>query len=921
MSEKFPQQNTSPEISNSERFHEIENKIKNPEATELSSSDIDFYNSQLENSSSKSTGKKNNQQEISRKIPIKKKEVITHNIDNMNTSPKKPKNIVGLEGLGQALDEKGIELPETNIQQKESQKFKSVGAQQIMDIPRARSLDDMATTLVSNVTGISEKELTQDVKKQELLEKQNEARKVIRKWTGKRKGESYNKALKEREKAEKDFSRFGTEIKNLNKESSFDNTESNAETQKNLNKDRESLLDELTNKNREIIDAKKQNLEKNHQEQPSSKDERENLVEKMKRKLGQQIEELDNTTNKQLSVGAENISEVQSILKSLDQMKSDPFATPSMIMREKRKMRDLIRDGKVDSLEAELLMQDSKKTKIDKKLGLFAGRIAEKNREFKKENWFYRNIISVPEYDKKWKRFAHRAAKTTLIGAGAGLLGMTGVGFIAAGSAGAAYSLGRLGASAGAGFLAGEAHRKLTKKELQNDRMRYKEQHASERLEKKQRRLSAEELQQLRTLRQSGVKEKRELNKSEQENLISLEKRYETYSASMLRSLDNYNELLIRREARNNKNRGKWAAAAGLLVGLGSAYGIPRAEVMDLIDDSEGGWKPVPDLPKKEDIVIPTPETISDLAKVREGDGISQIIKRQFDANPELAKKFGITTGSPEEYKNLMERMGYKQGNSEVWLKGGDMHIGKDAYVPGINADGDPVIYEFKNGQTKPFEHQCFDSGFEGGKTFDNDYIDPNEYLKDTTRSIENNSIHEKVIQESSHQRVNYYDPRVEDSYISTHQKIPTETSSHQRIEAQPYEHGGVIDSGVEAQENAPRSYDPRGKSNPEIRKDLREMYRNDEITKKEHRLLKRELLRDGRTWGRKNAWMGAVAALGAADLIEDGKFDAFGIFDKKGNIPNIPESVPEPVDEDWNPNNSGQNSGGSWGGNGSGQG
>ncbi len=80
------------------------------------------------------------------------------------------------------------------------------------------------------------------------------------------------------------------------------------------------------------------------------------------------------------------------------------------------------------------------------------------------------------------------------------------------------------------------------------------------------------------------------------------------------------------------------------------------------------------------------PDSIPDDAFIHRGDGVTQILKRQLDDNPELAKVFGVEHGTANEYAKLAHKFGY----DHVLLKLRPHH----AYIPSIDADGNPVILE-----------------------------------------------------------------------------------------------------------------------------------------------------------------------------------------------------------------------------------
>ena len=611
-----------------------------------------------------------------------------------------------------------------------------------------------------------------------------------------------------------------------------------------------------------------------------------------------------------------NISEVEEILKSiawLEKGKGKDFATPGMIAREKRKMRDLIRDGKVDSLEAELLMQDAKKTKLEGKLGMFAGRIAEKNREFKKNSWFYRNIISIPEYDKKWKTWLHRGAKTMTIGAGAGVLG-AGLGAALGGAAliGGGYSLARLGASALAGAGAGAIHERATRKQVLEDKQRYKEMLDSgysetrKKLGEKGIRLSGEEFNQLRNLRKQ-----KELSQDDLKLRNSLEEKYREYqkirSNQYDRSRDNYQELVMRRRAKNEKNRALWAGAAGFAVGFGSSYMIPRAEVIDIINDIDN--TPVTPTPE---VIIPKTETVSGDIFINKGEGITDAFLRQLQHNPELRDHLGIT-GEPtgKDAFVVAKQLGYIGENGEVrvnWGKGAgyELKLDNGRLISHEHYGGhiDETTGNYVGGQIKE-SHDTTSSYFEGRNIEDRSTPENYEYLHNTQKIEQSHTpstvthseevVPEAVYSNTSTQENITVEPLFETTGTTVNETVPYVDENPEAIYSSTETTTNDTYEHVEQQQ---LPYDGRGKTNAEIRRELRELYRKNEITKYEHRELKRFWLRDGKTWGGKNkglfAGLAATLTIGA-DIIEDGKLDGFGIFDGNngGGGTTIPEGGP----------------------------
>ncbi len=94
---------------------------------------------------------------------------------------------------------------------------------------------------------------------------------------------------------------------------------------------------------------------------------------------------------------------------------------------------------------------------------------------------------------------------------------------------------------------------------------------------------------------------------------------------------------------------------------------------------------------------------------IHKGDGITQILKRQFDNNPELAKKFGITNGDGKEYSELAKKLGYLNDEYEVKLK---LDANK-GYFATLDKNGNPIVLELdKSGNV--IEKSYFNREFEG---------------------------------------------------------------------------------------------------------------------------------------------------------------------------------------------------------------
>jgi hypothetical protein len=123
--------------------------------------------------------------------------------------------------------------------------------------------------------------------------------------------------------------------------------------------------------------------------------------------------------------------------------------------------------------------------------------------------------------------------------------------------------------------------------------------------------------------------------------------------------------------------------------------------------------------PPNEVIETPTesPE-IPDIAHVKSGDGITQILKRQLDLSPDLAKQFGIIKGTPAEYAKLAEKFGVMDDSQEVRL----ILDPESAYVPTLDGDGKTIVQQFKGGELV--------ETYQVGDTFEASDIEETEYLE-----------------------------------------------------------------------------------------------------------------------------------------------------------------------------------------------
>jgi hypothetical protein len=206
------------------------------------------------------------------------------------------------------------------------------------------------------------------------------------------------------------------------------------------------------------------------------------------------------------------------------------------------------------------------------------------------------------------------------------------------------------------------------------------------------------------------------------------------YREKAKEELQNRIEIL---RAKNEKRRLLVKAAGALLGGLSGAgvtemahggsfitpfkrfFGTPLRIWNSIFEDGHQSLGVVnPHVTPESHLVNTEHFNIPEEAYTRRGDGITQILKRQFENNPELARQFGMEHATAKDYADLAERYGYLNDNYEVRLK-----LDPDAaYVPVKNADGDLVIREFKNGEL--FERHCDPTDFEGSN------IDSNEYLE-----------------------------------------------------------------------------------------------------------------------------------------------------------------------------------------------
>lgn len=601
--------------------------------------------------------------------------------------------------------------------------------------------------------------------------------------------------------------------------------------------------------------------------------------------------------DKKEKTSADALPEVQSILKSIAHLKKDPFASPSMIARERSKMRDLIKSGKIDSLEAEILMQDSKKhAKNESLLGKMAGRVAEKNRKWKKNSWIYRNLVSIPDYDKKWKTWTHRLAKTVVIGTAAGAAGIgvaaaLGVGAIG----GAGIAAARLVGSTAIGGVAGKIHEQATKKTVAKDNARYKGMLDSGYSETRKSlgenniRLTGEEFQQLRSLR----KEK-ELSLEQKTLRDSLEAKYAKYEQTRNqqydRSRDNYQELVDRRRGKNEKNRSYVTGAAAFLAGLGSAYALPY-----LNPDSI----PTPVSPDNPNY-IPTPKPTLESGDIfiNKGEGITNAYLRQLENSSELREYFGIE-GKPtgaDAFKAAQE-LGYIDADGEVRVKfdrgagyklelvdesrldaQGNMItekklISREYFGGSVDENGNYVggtEHEVKRADlvsglekdiegsstSQDYEYKTARGELEVNTTeedFDTDFIIKEKVSANTLDMADVNIESDAVI--------------ADDTLVLDNDSVITETPNYD---------SGSTQAELELEREKLRLAQERFEAEQlRIAEEQRAAYEQ-KIAQQKELLEPKKKSWFGRNWG----WL-AGAAVVAADVIEDGKLDAFGALGK----------------------------------------
>ena len=178
-------------------------------------------------------------------------------------------------------------------------------------------------------------------------------------------------------------------------------------------------------------------------------------------------------------------------------------------------------------------------------------------------------------------------------------------------------------------------------------------------------------------------------------------------------------------------NKNKWAKIwdrVGRVTGGLSVTGVEAVfsgDVIDKVPEINQGETPPTEgspnevFPPNEVIETPTesPE-IPDIAHVKSGDGITQILKRQLDLSPDLAKQFGIIKGTPAEYAKLAEKFGVMDDSQEVRL----ILDPESAYVPTLDGDGKTIVQQFKGGELV--------ETYQVGDTFEASDIEETEYLE-----------------------------------------------------------------------------------------------------------------------------------------------------------------------------------------------
>jgi hypothetical protein len=399
------------------------------------------------------------------------------------------------------------------------------------------------------------------------------------------------------------------------------------------------------------------------------------------------------------------VGQVDSIRKSIAWMKESSFSTPSMIAREERKLQNLIENRKIDSLEAELIKEDSKKGNIEKALGSYNQKVIEKFRNYKENTRAGKSFVEYTEKmnsGKPWQRFAKRALVAGVFGAVGGAIGIVaGAGLATAGVAGlagAGFSVTRMAASVGAGSITGLAHKALTKKGVQENTDRYTSMYdteidtkLTEKLEVDHivdgRKLDARNREYLNELREKRNNPEKLLTKKENEALNAMENIRKEHTLSYLRSKDNYKELINRVRTQNERNNAIASSIAGLVVGLGSGVSGLRAETIDSI---VGGGTVIQNLenPLPEGIVEVQQDiepAVTTVIEDVDGGTLDEIlITAKSDGIPSLTSEgvkfqnLDLTSGilSSELVQNTIEIVGEKPSaeiiSGDIFIKKGE---------------------------------------------------------------------------------------------------------------------------------------------------------------------------------------------------------------------------------------------------------
>ncbi len=213
-----------------------------------------------------------------------------------------------------------------------------------------------------------------------------------------------------------------------------------------------------------------------------------------------------------------------------------------------------------------------------------------------------------------------------------------------------------------------------------------------------------------------------------------LEKTVEKFAETDLTNAKNL--ATLERKVKNAKKtstlnrfmRGALKIGAGMGTGaavnaIDAAYFTPQVEVPQTPNDMQIGKI-------EEDIGIrpeATPgtgvENLSSDALVRTGEGVTHPILRQLQADPELAKAFGVEgTPTGADAARVAKEFGYIDTNgTEIRVFDGN----NAAYELKIDSNGNPVINEYKNGIF--MESKSIGSAFEGSGA------EPYEYIENKT--------------------------------------------------------------------------------------------------------------------------------------------------------------------------------------------